>query len=407
MVAAAPAPGIEILQRLFEMPATDLETALTHACNLLADALRADKVDAFMHDATRASLVAVGTSTQPLSDLQRRLGLDVLPIANGGRVVHVFETGRTFVCGRVDEDMEELRGVRESLKIRSKLGVALDVGGERKGIVMIASLARDHFTPEDVQLAELVVRWVGVAAHRAQLVEEIARNAAEQARRAAAEELLTVLAHDLRNVISPISARLSLLRARGERDGREADLRDIDAAAVATRRLGQMVSNILDTARIEQGLFSLDPHPLDLGALSSEVGKVLATPAHPIEVAVSGEILVEGDVDRLRQCLENLVANAIQHSPSQAPVAITVVKRAREDRMWACLEVRDQGPGIPTDILPRVFDRFAAGHRSPGLGLGLYIARSIATAHRGELSVGSTPGKGARFTLELPCFVER
>jgi two-component system OmpR family sensor kinase len=75
--------------------------------------------------------------------------------------------------------------------------------------------------------------------------------------------------------------------------------------------------------------------------------------------------------------------------------------------MWACLEVRDQGPGIPTDILPRVFDRFAAGHRSPGLGLGLYIARSIATAHRGELSVGSTPGKGARFTLELPCFVER
>ena len=76
--------------------------------DLVAAATGADKIDAFLYDAARDSLVAVGTSTQPLSALQRQHGLDVLQIANGGRVVHVFKTGQTFVSGRLDQDMEEL-----------------------------------------------------------------------------------------------------------------------------------------------------------------------------------------------------------------------------------------------------------------------------------------------------------
>jgi two-component system OmpR family sensor kinase len=395
--------GVDILERLFVLPSEELESALTHACNVLAEALRADKVDAFIHDSTRDSLVAVGSSTQPLSDLQRRLGLDVLPVSNGGRVVHVFQTGKTFVSGHLEQDMEELRGIRESLKIRSKLGVPLEVGGQRKGMVMIASLSPDFFNDDDVRLAELVVRWVGMAAHRAQLVEELTLNAAERARRAAAEELLTVVAHDLRNLIAPISARLDLLRARAERERREADARDADSGLKAARRLSQLVANILDTARIEQGLFTLEPHPLDLASLAVDVGRTLSTPLHQVEVAAPGEVLIEGDADRLRQVLENIVANAIQHSPRNVAVTVNVFTRQRNDSLWAFLEVRDQGPGIPEDILPRLFDRFAAGHRSEGLGLGLYIARRIAVAHGGDLSVVSSPGKGARFCLQLPC----
>src|SRR5688572_31419751 len=71
------------LQRLLEIPAADLKTALTHASNAMADALKADKVDAFMYDQTRDSLVAVGTSTTPLSGMQKKLVLDVLPLSNG------------------------------------------------------------------------------------------------------------------------------------------------------------------------------------------------------------------------------------------------------------------------------------------------------------------------------------
>jgi len=128
------------LHRLLEIPAADLKTALTHAANAVADALRADKVDAFLYDETRDSLVALGTSTQPLSNLQKKLGLDVLPLSNGGRVVYVYKTGKTLRTGNLLDDAEELRGVKEGLRIGSKIGVPLDVDGQRRGMMMIASL---------------------------------------------------------------------------------------------------------------------------------------------------------------------------------------------------------------------------------------------------------------------------
>lgn len=84
--------------------------------------------------------MAVGTSAQPLSDLQRQLGLDVLPLSDGDRAAEVFHTGKTFRSGDVSSDAEELRGIREGLEIQSQLGIPLEVAGERRGLVMVASL---------------------------------------------------------------------------------------------------------------------------------------------------------------------------------------------------------------------------------------------------------------------------
>jgi two-component system, OmpR family, sensor kinase len=394
--------GLDTLEQLLALPAADLVSTLTQACNLIAKALRADKVDAFLYDEKRASLVAIGTSTQPLSDLQKRVGLDVLPLANGGRVVFVYQTGQTYVTGHLEDDEEELRGVKHTLKIRSKLGVPLEVGGRRRGMVMVASLAPDHFATEDVRFAESVARWVGMAAHRAELVEEIARNAVEQGRRTAAEQLITVLAHDLRNLMAPIQARLMLLQSRATKDERKSDIRDSQSAMDGLERLGRLVSGLLDVARIEQGLFEVNRQPLDLAALAGDVARLLGTPDHPVEVAASSEVIVHGDGERVRQCLENLVTNAIQHSPASAPVMLIIRHEPREDAEWVRLEVRDQGPGVPPDVLPHIFDRFVTSRRSGGLGLGLYLARSIAAAHGGELTVESPPGQGTCFTLRLP-----
>lgn len=89
----APDRLLETLEKLLELPSGDLPTTLSQASDLVAAATSADKVDAFLYDSTRDSLIAVGTSHQPLSALQRTLGLDVLPVSNGGRVAHVYETG--------------------------------------------------------------------------------------------------------------------------------------------------------------------------------------------------------------------------------------------------------------------------------------------------------------------------
>src|SRR5690242_6454416 len=117
---------LDTLQRLLEMPATDLKTALTQAADTLADVTGADKVDAFIFDPSRDSLVAVGTSTQPLSALERQLGLDVLPLSNGGRAVEVFRSGQPYRCGAVLADDGELRGVKEGLRVQSIVAVPLD-----------------------------------------------------------------------------------------------------------------------------------------------------------------------------------------------------------------------------------------------------------------------------------------
>ena len=116
---------------------------------------------------------------------------------------------------------------------------------------------------------------------------------------------------------------------------------------------------------------------------------------------------VPADASRLRQCLENLIANATQQSPASAAVSI-FVKRGKQNRIGdvAVVEVIDEGPGIPREILPRVFDRFTKTDGRGGLGLGLYLAKRITAVHGGDLTVESQPGKGTRFTLTLPTSVE-
>ncbi|MCD6044011.1 MAG: Sensory box histidine kinase, partial [Burkholderiales bacterium] len=287
---ASPQRQLELLEALLRLPAGDLKATLDHVGNLVAGATGADKIDAFLYDAARDSLVAVGTSTQPLSSLQRQLGLDVLQISNGGRVVHVFKTGQTFMSGRLDEDESELLGVKQGLKIKSKLGVPLDIGGKRRGMMMIASLKPDYFTAEDARFAESVAHWAGIVAHRAELAEEIGRNAAAQARRAAAEELVTILAHDLRNFLGPLGLRLEVLRARAQGPQREEDRRDLDAASRTLERLAALVSDLLDVARIDQGVFQVQPQLVDVGALVSEVAAVFDTAQHPVLVRIQ-----EGD----------------------------------------------------------------------------------------------------------------
>lgn len=395
--------ALTMLERLLALPATDLKLALTRASDLIAQTLKADKVDAFLYDARHDSLVAVGVSTQPLADLQRRLGLDVLPVSNGGRAAKVYQTGQTFLAGRLLEDDQELRGVREGMKIQSAIGVPLNVGDSRRGVVMVASLTPDFFTEQDARFAEAIGRWTGLLVHRAELIEEMARNAVEYGRREVTKELVTVLAHDLRNYLSPIQLRLTALQRRANAEQRRPDLDDITAAQSAAVRLGRMANDILDLARLDQNLFQLTPQPVELTALLRDAAAVLATPDIAVEMHTPEPMTVLADAARLRQCIDNLLFNAIRHSPSGGVVSVIVSRQAGDQGQRVHIEVSDQGPGISPEVMPRLFHRFAKGETSSsGLGLGLYLAKRIAALHGGDLSADESVGRGARFTLTLP-----
>lgn len=380
-----------------------MKATLSHASDVIAAVSGADKVDAFLYDRRRDSLVAVGSSTQPLSAKQRALGLDVLQISNGGRVVHVFKTGQTFRSGRLDKDEAELQGIKEGLCIKSKLGVPLEIGGQRRGMMMLASLRHDFFSEDDERFLETVAPWIGVVAHRAELAAEIARNATEEGRRAGAEELITVLAHDLRNYIAPMNMRLNVLRMRAEQDKREDELRDLELLGRSIDRLGELITDILDVSRIDQGVFRIQPRRIELSGLVREIVATFESALHPLRLTVQqgDQIHVSGDPGRLRQCLENVVANAIQKSPVTGAINVFVRQRQEGPQRIAIVEVIDEGPGIPAEEIAHIFERFQTG-RPGGVGLGLYLAKRIARVHGGDLMAESEPGHGARFTLSLP-----
>ena len=390
------------LERLLEIQATEVSSALDQATQLVAEALSADKVDAFLYDPAIDTLVAVGTSDTPMSRKQKALGLDRLPISNRGRTVEVFLTGAPYLTGHADQDPEELVGAVQGLGVRSSIAGPLLVAGDRQGVFLASSAEPDYFSDEDLRFLGAVAHWVGIVAHRAELVEQIAEAAAEQGRRATTEELITVLAHDLGNYLVPLKGRIDLIRRRADREGRSNDLQDATEALTAIERIRRLIADLLDVERLEQGIFAIAPQPVDLTRLAGEIAEALGTPATEIRLAAPQEAVVRADPDRLRQALENLVTNAIKHSPDGAPVLLEVGLEERADDRWAVIGVRDQGPGIAPDLLPNLFKRFAAGPGSSGLGLGLYLAHRIAAAHGGSLTVDPAYRDGARFVLALP-----
>jgi signal transduction histidine kinase len=390
------------LERLLAIEATEVKAALDQSSQLVAEALHADKVDAFLHDPAIDTLVAVGTSDTPLAHREQAIGMDRLPVANRGRVVEVFETGIAFRTGRLDEDPAELIGMKAGLGIRSSLVVALEVNGQRRGVLSVTSTEPDRFSEEDLRFLAAVAHWVGIVIHRAELVTHITQAVAERARRTGAEELITVLAHDLNNYLTPLIGRTEVLRRRATREGRTTDMEDAHSMLSILERLHRLIDNLLDAGRLEQGLFGLSVQPVNIAALAHETADSLRSPQTDIVVRGPDELIVEADRSRLQQALENLLSNALKHTPTGVPVVVEVHAEAREDGAWAMLTVRDQGPGIPAALLPQLFNRFMIGPASKGLGLGLYLARGIAQAHGGTLTVDSYPGAGTTFHLALP-----
>ena len=345
--------------------------------------------------------MACGTSDTPMGRKQWQLGLDRLPLANGGRTVEVYRTGRPYLTGRADQDPEELRGLTEGLGIKSRLSVALFVNQERRGTIDVCSAIPDVFSEADLRFLGAASRWTGALLHRFELSASMQKQAVEEGRRKAAEELFAVLAHDLRNVLASAGLRLALLSGRARQDERKLDLRDAGMLDASLRRLAQMTNNLLDVSRLERGVFSLDLRLVDVAAIGRQVASNLRRDGVKIEEHLPESLITMADPDRLSQALENLISNAIKHSPPDGTVLVKLEVAAEADKPRCVFSVVDQGPGVPAEILPRIFERYVSGEGSGDLGLDLYVARGVAVAHAGTLEVRST-ASGATFELSLP-----
>ncbi|HKO46670.1 MAG TPA: ATP-binding protein [Polyangiaceae bacterium] len=384
-----------------ELPGVELREALTSLATRVSEVLRCEKVDAFLLDEARQTLLAMGTSETPLGDTQHALGLDNLALANGGRIVQVFESGTSHLEHHADCDPDELPGIVENLGIRSTLSVPFEVDGVRRGVLSAASTFPEFFQTRDLKFLSIASRWVGMLCHRAELAEHSRKIETEQARRKGADEVITVLAHDLRNHLQPLIGRLQLMRLNLER-GIPVAPPNVRAALASAQRLARLTEDLLDLKRLDEGLFSLRLAPVDLALVSRETAESIGISTVPVQVSGERALVAVVDEERIRQAIENLVSNAIKYSPPGKPVQVHVSAADCRDVRCAVIEVLDSGPGISREIAATLFDPFSFSSDSKGLGLGLYLAHRIANLHAGELSVHARPTGGTRFRLALP-----
>ncbi len=213
---------------------------------------------------------------------------------------------------------------------------------------------------------------------------------------------LADVSHELRTPLTTIRGNVDLIRRMGE-----ADEESLEAVTAEVDRMTRMVQELLLLAQAESGNLPLAQEAIDLKSLTKEVhqqAQVLAEERVDVHFRAQEQINVVGDMDRLKQVLLNLVANALEHTPDGGSVELRL---ARVDD-WAKVTVTDSGKGIPEHALVNVFERFYRVDRSRkrsetgGAGLGLSIAYWIARSHGGRIDVESVVGEGTTFSLWLP-----
>jgi heavy metal sensor kinase len=228
------------------------------------------------------------------------------------------------------------------------------------------------------------------------MLERLERGVAEQRR------FVADAAHELRTP-------LAVMRSEIEVSLRSDDLPPAAAAVLESTgeevgRMAAIVENLLTLARIDEGRLELLRGPVDLADVARGVARRFQATARSkgIGLLVSGEgASVLGDRERLHQAVANLVDNAVKYTGAGGRVRVTGWRRDGE----AGLTVSDTGPGIPAEVLPRIFDRFVradpARTRRDGSGLGLAICKEIIEAHGGRVWAESEPGRGSSFSIAL------
>jgi PAS domain S-box-containing protein len=406
---------IEMEQRfLAEVgPLLDRSLVVEQTLSALADLVVRELADYCVIDLVedsgeiRRAKVACSLATkQGVADEFARLPLGserapiLLQVLHGGQTL-LFETVASAQLEEWARNEEHLRLLRAT-DVRSLVWVPL-IGHDRVlgGLGIASATSGRRYTSDDLGLAEDLARRASLSLENARLYR-----AAEQAV-VARDDVMGVVAHDLRNPLATILMQAAVLEGGvAEREGpvRKAAER-IQRAA---RRMQRLIQDLLDISCVEAGQLVLDRAALparDVAAEAVETQRPLAAAAAvELRLDVAAQLpRIFADRHRVLQVFENLIGNALKFTPSGGRVIVGSVPLGGSVLCY----VRDTGPGIPTDDQPHLFDRFWQARRSrmergSGAGLGLAIVKGIVEAHDGRVWIESAPGEGSTFYFTLP-----
>jgi signal transduction histidine kinase len=313
--------------------------------------------------------------------------------------------GQTVYREDMSEQIYPEEGKLADLGLRSRVATPLLIGPRAIGMLSIARDRPSSFTSNEVELASLLGRLVATAVQNIRAYESERATVGELTRLSSLRaDFVSLVSHELRSPMAAVLGASQTLLQRWRELAPEQRESFLSLIADETSRLSDLVSDVLDTSRIDAGTFPYTFADVDLEELAREVAAAgeLAQDEVRVRAVVRAPLpIVHGDRERLRQVLINLVDNAVKYSPAGGEVEL----KAASANGQILVEVTDRGPGIAREDHEVIFEKFGrakGGLGRPGTGLGLFIARSITEAHGGELVVRSSPERGATFSVTLP-----
>jgi len=290
-------------------------------------------------------------------------------------------------------------------RLRYSLGLPLSWGSENAlGALVFIRFGGPSFKPDQIRLSEFIAVHVAQLMGHTYLVQRVASLEAERRLNRLQEDFIATVSHELLTPLGFIKGyATTLLRDDIDWDSntRQEFLSIIDDEA---DRLRELIENLMDSSRLQAGTLRMSFQPLRLDTFLKDM--VLRAGSRNEEIQIYLDLKINGlqiqaDPTRLAQVFDNLLSNAIKYAPG-AQVKITLEKESKQAQMT----VSDNGPGIASENLKNLFNRF---YRVPsnnvtvrGTGLGLYICRRIIQAHGGEITVESVLGEGTTFHIYLP-----
>jgi len=307
----------------------------------------------------------------------------------------VVKEGEPLLIPDVRKDPRHYHQVDDKTQFstRSILGVPLRVKDKVIGVLEVLNKIDDQeFTQDDVETLTILAAQAAIAIENARLFQQ--------------SDLLSEVAHELRTPLTSICGYSKmLLLAEGIDQAKKLEFAEtIHREAV---RLGQMINDFLDLARLESGRTHMAQEPVNVTEVISETLAILQPQAAEQQISISLQVpetlpTIIGDVARLKQVMVNLASNAVKYNHEGGRVDIEV--KVGEDELNVA--IRDTGRGIAEKDLPHIFERFYrvddSEQQTKGTGLGLSIAKHIIEVHGGKISVQSVQGQGSTFTFTLP-----
>lgn len=345
-----------------------------------------------------------------LSSMLGVRGYEVRAVSSGRQALAAAEGDPPDLI-LLDVNMPEMNGydVCRALKANPALKdvpvIFLTALGELSDKVRAFDTGAVDYVTKPFQIEEVEAR---VRTHMA--LRRQSRELLESHRRLSAleklrDDLVHMVVHDMRSPLTVLGGHLALLRESSEASLSEDAAEDLRKAERSARTLSRMVNDLLDVSRLEDQKLPLHPAEHDLAALVEDVCAAVGTldRGRTIRLEIPSALVVRCDADIVKRVLENLVGNAIKHTPAGVGLVVGVGRNGDRARV----EVRDQGPGVPPDASERIFEKFEtlatrAEQKYDSVGLGLAFCKLAVEGHGGKIGVLPGVPRGSVFWFELP-----